>query len=299
MFSGIFPALLTPLTADDRVDTSALCGLIDFLLDHKVDGFYVCGSTGEGILLREEERRLVAETAIQHVAGRVPVIVHVGAPATPVAERLARHAKEKNADAVASVPPFYFAFRAKEIEEHYRRIARAAQLPVYVYNIPAATNVDMGADLMRTLFEEGLIQGLKYTAYDQLRFRQIVEACNGELNVFSGPDQMLLPFLAMGAHGGIGTTYNVMPGLYVELFEAWRAGNIERAQQLQFQADRIILVLHHFGTLSAAKAAMRLLGVDVGGPRAPLLPLTDEEQEQLEQELRQAGFFSSVPGIGA
>ena len=263
-----------------------------------MNGLYVCGSTGEGMLLTEEERRLVAETVIKHVAGRVPIIVHVGAAATPVAARLARHAREVKADAVASVPPFYFAVRQKEIEEHYRRIARAAQIPVYVYNIPAATNVDLGAGLMQTLFDAGLIQGLKFTSYDQLNFRQIVDACGGKLNVFSGPDQMLLPFLAMGVHGGIGTTYNLMPELYVELFEAWHAGNIERAQQLQFQADRVIPVLHRFGTLSATKAAMRLLGVECGIPRAPLLPLTDAEFELLEQELRQVGFFSAVPGIG-
>jgi N-acetylneuraminate lyase len=296
MYSGVFPALLTPLTADDEIDTDALGNLIDFLLGQQVDGLYICGSTGEGILLTEAERRLVAETTVRHVAGRVPIIVHVGAPGTPTAERLARHAREVGADAVASVPPFYFAVGREGIEEHYRRIARAAELPVYIYNIPAATNVDVGADVVRTLFDEGVIHGLKFTSLDQLSFREILEACGGRLNAFSGPDQMLLPFLVMGAHGGIGTTYNFMPNLYVELFQAWRAGDIKRAQELQFQADRIMLIMkrYRYGIIPAAKVAMRLLGVECGGPRAPLLPFTPADQEKLKAELEEAGFFSMM-----
>jgi N-acetylneuraminate lyase len=135
-------------------------------------------------------------------------------------------------------------------------------------------------------------QGLKYTSHNQLRFREIIEVCGPRLNVFSGPDEMLLPYLVMGAQGGIGTTYNFMPSLYVGLYAAWQAGDIERARQLQFQADRIILLILRYGVVSATKVAMRLLGVECGGPRAPLLPLTEEQQERLGQELREAGFFS-------
>jgi N-acetylneuraminate lyase len=298
MYTGIFPALLTPLTADDQIDTEALGVLIEFLLGQRVDGLYICGSSGEGILLTEAERSLVAEVTIRYVGGRVPVIVHVGAPGTPTAARLARHAREVGADAVASVPPFYFAVGREGIEEHYRRISRAAELPVYIYNIPAATNVHVSADLVRTLLDEDVIHGLKFTSPDQLSFREILDACGGRLNAFSGPDQMLLPFLVMGAHGGIGTTYNFMPSLYVDLYQAWRAGDIQRAQELQFMADRIILIMkrYPYGIISAAKAAMRLLGVECGGPRAPLLPLTPADQEKLEAELDEVGFFSMMPG---
>lgn len=292
MFSGIFVPSLTPLTPEDQVDTKALCGLIEFSLSHKVDGLYLCGSTGEGVLLSEEERRLVVETAVKHVRGRVPIIVHVGAASTPVAERLSRHAREAGADAVSAVPPFYFSVGRKGIEEHYRRISRAAELPLYLYNIPGATHVDLGADLIKALLDEGVAQGLKYTSHNQLRFREIIEVCGPRLNVFSGPDEMLLPFLVMGAQGGIGTTYNFMPSLYVGLYAAWQAGDIERARQLQFQADRIILLILRYGVVSATKVAMRLLGVECGGPRAPLVPLTEEQQERLSQELREADFFS-------
>jgi N-acetylneuraminate lyase len=255
-----------------------------------MDGLYLCGSTGEGLLMTEVERCLVAETVIEQVRGRVPVIVHVGAPATSVSERLARHAGQAGADAVASVPPFYYAVGRIEIETHYRRIALAGGIPLYLYNIPTATQVSLEACLICDLVREGVAHGLKYTSYDQLNFREILESCGQAINVFAGPDEMLLPFLLMGAHGGIGTTYNLIPELFVDLYAAWTAGDLQTAQQAQYQIDRAILVLRKFGVVPAVKAAMRLRGIDCGNPRAPLLPLTADQVEQLACELEQANL---------
>jgi N-acetylneuraminate lyase len=291
LFSGVIPALLTPFTHQDRVDTTALCELTEYLLNSGMDGVYLCGSTGEGLLMIEEERCLVAETVIDQVRGRVPVIVHVGAPATSVSERLARHAAQAGADAVASVPPFYYAVGRVEIETHYRRIARAAGIPLYLYSIPSATQVNLEACLVCDLVREGVARGLKYTSYDQLNFREIIESCGEAINVFAGPDEMLLPFLLMGAHGGIGTTYNLLPDLFVDLYAAWAAGDLQRAQQAQYQIDRAILVIRKFGVVPAVKAAMRLRGIDCGHPRAPLLPLSAEQVEQLACELMGVGLY--------
>jgi N-acetylneuraminate lyase len=295
LFSGIIPALCTTFTPQDGVNTTALCELIEFLLGCHVDGFYIGGNTGEGLLMTEAERRLVAETVTRQVAGRVPVIVHVGALATSVSERLARHAREVNADAIASIPPFYFAVGRRGIEAHYRRIAAAAGLPLYLYNIPSATQVDLGAQFVCELYQEGVVQGLKYTSYDQLGFREIIERSDSGLNLLAGPDEMLLPFLVMGAHGGIGTTYNIAPELFVDLYAAWQAGDLKRMQQCQFQIDRVILAVRDFGVVPAVKVALRMRGLDPGGPRMPLMPLTEEQEVQLEAALRAINFFSLPP----
>jgi N-acetylneuraminate lyase len=289
LFSGVFPALLTPLTDQDQVDTAALCELTEFLLGHGVDGFYLCGSTGEGLLLTEQERCLVTETVVDQVRGRAQVVAHVGALATATSERLARHACEAGAAAVASIPPFYYAVGRAGIESHYRRIAQAAGLPLYLYNIPSATQVSLDVHLIRELLQDGVVCGLKYTSYDQLGFREIVELCGNDLNLLAGPDEMLLPFLLMGAHGGIGTTYNLVPELLVELYAAWAEGDVEKAQQAQYQIDRIILAVRSYGVIPAIKAAMRLRGIDCGPPRAPLVPLTAEQMEQLEADLAALG----------
>jgi N-acetylneuraminate lyase len=290
LFSGVIPALLTPFSNQDLVDTAALCELTEYLLGCGMNGLYLCGSTGEGLLMTEEERCLVVDTVLEQVRGRAPVIVHVGAPATTVSERLACHAAQAGADAVASVPPFYYAVGRTEIEAHYRRIAQAAGLPLYLYNIPSATQVSLEATLICDLAREGVARGLKYTSYDQLTFREILESCGEAINVFAGPDEMLLPFLLMGAHGGIGTTYNLMPELFVELYAAWATGDLQRAQQAQYQIDRVILVIRKFGVVPAVKAAMRLRGIDCGHPRAPLLPLAAEQVERLAYELEQVNL---------
>lgn len=292
MFTGVIPALLTPLSDQDAVDTGTLRDLVEFLLSRDVDGFYVCGSTGEGLLMTEEERCQVVDAVISQVRGRVPVIVHVGAPATSVSQRLARHAREAGADAVASIPPIYYAVGRVEIETHYQRIAKACGLPLYLYNIPNATQVSLEGRLICDLVQHGVACGLKYTSYDLLNFREVIEFCGNTINVLAGPDEMLLPFLVMGAHGGIGTTYNLVPELFVDLYAAWAGGDLQKAQQLQYQIDRIILVIRKFGVIPAVKAALRLRGLDCGRPRAPLLPVSPEEMEQLAHELEQEGVVA-------
>jgi N-acetylneuraminate lyase len=277
------------------VDTVVLCELIDFLLDHDVDGFYVCGNTGEGMLLTEAERRLIAETTIKQVRDRVPVVVHVGTLATATAVRLARHARQAGAYGIASVPPFYVPVTPAGIEEHYRKLAAVAAIPLYLYYIPGATHVTVSPALIAGMLKEELIAGIKFTSYDQLGFREIIELCGPELNVLSGPDEMLLPFLVMGAHGGIGTTYNCMPRLYVELNAAWLSGDMKRARELQYQANRVIVTLRDYGVITALKSTMRLIGIDPGNPRAPLLPLTPQQDAELEEGLKAVGFFDSAP----
>jgi N-acetylneuraminate lyase len=296
LFSGVLPALLTPFSADDHVDVAALEKLIKYVLDGGVNGLYITGSTGEGFSMTEEERQLVAEVTVKTVAHQVPVIVQVGAIATNVCQRLAAHAEKIGADAVSSVPPFYYPVGPQGVEEHYRLIAQASKLPLYIYNIPGATGVTIGADLVRRLVNDGVVQGLKFTDTNQLGFRDIIEACKGKLNIFSGPDEMLLSFLTMGGHGGIGSTYNPMPRLYASLWANWKAGNLKRAQELQFFIDRYVLVLLRYGVMAGVKATMGFLGVPVGQPRRPFVPITEEQRANLRKDLEEINFFEWIKG---
>jgi len=294
LFTGVFPALLTPFTVDDCIDTAAAERLIRYVLDGGVHGLYICGSSGEGISLTEEERRLMAEVVVKTVAGQVPVIVHVGATATGVCQRLAAHAEKIGASGVSSIPPFYYAVGAQGVEEHFRLVASASNLPFYIYNLPGATGVNVGVDLIRRLFDDGVIAGLKFTATDCFAFRQIIEACNGKLNIFSGPDEMILPFLTMGSHGGIGTTYNPMPRVYARLYAAWVAGDLKKAQELQYFIDRYVSVLLRYGVMPGVKATMGFLGVPVGQCRRPFVPLTSDQVKNLRQDLDAMNFFDVV-----
>ncbi len=296
MFTGVIPALLTPFTSDDHVDVHALEKLIKFEMDGGVNGLYVTGSTGEGISMTEAERELVAEVAVKTVGGKIPIIVHVGATATGACMRLARHAEKIGAAAVASVPPFYYSVGPKGVEDHYRAIGKASKLPLYIYNIPGATGVNVGVDLISRLFKDGVITGIKFTATDMLAFRDIIDTCEGKLNVISGPDELFLPFLVMGGQAGIGSTYNPMPRVYVNLYNAFKAGDLKRAQELQYFIDRYILVLFRYGVLAGVKATMGWLGVEVGEPRLPILPLTAEQKVGLRKDLDAMNYFELAKG---
>lgn len=203
MIQGIIPALLTPLNEDGTdVNYTTLHRLVEFHIQRGVRGFFVCGGSGEGLLLTPDERQAVLETVITAVNGRVSVIAHVGALDTATAQRLAAHAAGLKVDAVAAVPPFYFRVDEAALYDHYRLIAdAAASTPVYLYNIPSATGVEITAAMMAKLITIPAVRGIKYTSSNFYDMRNIIELAPNELTVLSGSDEVCIAGLAMGAHG--------------------------------------------------------------------------------------------------
>jgi N-acetylneuraminate lyase len=290
--TGILPALLTPFDEDGHVNTAVAREMVEFQLAAGVSGFYVCGSTGEGLLLSEAERRLVAETIIDQVRGRVPVVVHVGAMATESACALAAHAEQAGVDAISSIPPIYFNVGTEGVKRFYAQVAAASGLPFYVYNIPGATGINVGVDMMKDLSAAlPTMRGMKFTAYNFFEMRKIIELDGGRLNVVSGPDELMIAAQAMGADGAIGSTYNVLPRLFVEAYEAFNAGDVVTARELQAKANRVINIFLQFPSFSALKEMMRLVGFDCGSARLPNLALSDEQKAQLREMLEEVGFF--------
>jgi N-acetylneuraminate lyase len=236
----------------------------------------------------------MAETAIAHVNRRVPVIVHVGAVATADAVALAAHAQQAGADAVAAIPPFYYNVGFQAIKEHYQQIAAASTLPLYLYYIPGSTGVIVNADQMWELCQIPNVRGFKYTSFDMYLLEQILARAGGTLNVFSGPDQLFAPMLTVGVDGAIGSTYNVLAQHYVKLYDAFCAGDVDRARRLQSQANRVIEVWTTHGGMPALKEMMRMIGFDCGYCRRPFRRLSDTEIVTLRAALEQAGFFDLV-----
>ena len=182
--TGILPALLTPFDQEGNVNTGVVRDMVEFQLNAGASGFYVCGSTGEGLLLSEDERQSVAETVIDQVRGRVPVVIHVGAITTQSACALAAHAQEARADAISSIPPIYYSVGAAGVQQYYSRIAASCRLPFYVYNIPGATGINVGVTMLRDLLATiPTLSGIKYTSYDFFEMRKIIELDGGRLNV--------------------------------------------------------------------------------------------------------------------
>jgi N-acetylneuraminate lyase len=287
MYTGVWPAMLTPFDRHGEVDLPATDRLVEYLLGEGAQGFYVCGSTGEGLLMNVQERAAVAERVVRRVRGRVPVMVHVGAIPTRDAVALARHAREVGADAVAAIPPTFFGYSFNAIKTHYRLIAEAADIPTFAYNIPHASGVNLTPAMFAEMGREiPNLVGMKFTSHNFFEMRQIMEIPG--MTVLSGPDEMFLPALSMGIEAAIGSTYNIMTAHFVALYNAFKAGRLAEAQELQLVANRVIKVfLAYPGSL---KVMMRWQGVPVGEPRRPLEPLPAEREDALRADLMAIGY---------
>jgi N-acetylneuraminate lyase len=288
---GILPALISPMNEDGTaLNLASARQLVDHLLDRGVDGFFVCGGTGEGLLMNLEERRSLLEAVVDQNRGRGSVVAHIGAIATQDAQTLARHAASLGVDAVAAVPPVYFRVDRKAILDHYRLIAEAADgTPTHVYNIPSATGVEINADLMADLITIPGIGGIKYSAYNLFDMQRIINL-RSDLTVLSGFDEVCVGGLALGAHGAIGSTYNVMPSTFSALFRATQSENWEQARALQERANKVIEALLSVPIFAAIKLLLTQQGIDCGAPRRPQRPLTTAEAEILMKGIAAAGL---------
>lgn len=296
-FRGIYPAVFTPFDSTGAVSESMLRTIIGVFIQCGVDGLYLCGGTGEGLLLTTDERKRVTEIAVDEARGRVTVMVHVGSVASRQAAELARHAKQAGADAVASVPPFYYGVSIDGVMRHYSEIAGACDLPLILYNIPSAVGMTVTPAIMEKLMEIPTVLGIKFSSYDLFSLWQMLRLDGGRLSVFSGNDEVLLSALAAGAHGSIGLTLNLLPRLYVELYKLAMQGNFEGAKPLQDFANQFVRVLVRYPVIPAAKEAMRFIGFDCGQCRGPLETLTDAQSARLREDLKQIGFFERDLGL--
>jgi len=288
--SGVIPAMFTAFDDDGEVSPERLRRVIAAILEQGVQGLFVCGSTGEGILMSPEERERVAEITVAEVAHQVPVMVHVGAAATRDSLRLARHAARIGADAVSSIPPFYYNPGMEGILDHYRIVGQVTHLPLYIYYIPHLTGSVLDPSRLEELLAIPNLAGLQFTDTNLFLMRNLIDLSGGRLRILSGPDEMHLPCLTMGAVGAIGTSYNYMARPFLRLRAAYQRGDLETAQELQYRSNAIIRALLQYGGLPAAKEIMRRIGADPGPARRPFRPLTEEQRRGLHAALDAAGF---------
>jgi len=294
-FHGAWPALITPADAEGELSLSALNDLVEYLLSKKVSGLYLCGSTGEGVLLSVEERRTMAEKVMAQVGDQVPIIVHVGSMSTRDSVALARHAQAVGASGVSSVLPL-INHSIEATYAHYEAIAGAVpDLPFLPYLFGGQVDA---VTLMQGLLDRiPNVAGAKYTGPNMHEMSHVIELAHhrGERSmgwtIFSGMDEQCIFGRMMGAPGNIGSTLNVMPGIYRQMGECYQAGDLAQAVALQKRANRVTTVLIAHGFSGAMREAIKMLGIDCGAPRLPHLPLSPEKRELLHAELAQADFM--------
>ncbi|QHM73810.1 dihydrodipicolinate synthase family protein [Mixta intestinalis] len=280
-FRGIISAIITPMQADESVNYTALETLAHAQLARGVEGFYCCGSSGEGPLLRFDERRQVLATLVNAVAGKVPVISHVGTPRTLDAVALAKSAEQDGASAVSLVPPYYYKYSREEIIAYYRRVLDAISIPVILYNIPQFTGVELDSLSAEALLGDEQVLGVKHTSHNLYSLERMIARYPDKV-FFNGFDEIFLSSLAAGATATVGTTVNLQPELFLALRSAFQQGDISRAQRLQQQINEVVEALVARGVFQSAKYLAGKGMVDTGPIREPFVALTATQRAELD-----------------
>ena len=288
-FEGIFPAIITPMAADGSLNETAFRKVMEFNIQAGVQGFWVAGGTGESVLLEDEENRRIAEIAADQSQGRIANIMHVGAATTTRAARLAEHAAKVGVEAICCVPPFFYRQSDEAIVEHYRVVAGAADLPLFVYNLPQSTGVEITPALMQRI-QEGVPQlaGLKHSAPYLPYVRDFAKM---GLACFVGNCRLMLPALTIGAVGCVDGPPNLAPERWVALWKAYKSGDLAAAEAAQEHASQVADLVQPFRFHAIAKAILSArLGIDCGDPRPPGQALTGEERAALLRRAAEIGL---------
>lgn len=290
MLSGILPAVVTPLDENEEFAPRSFELLLERVYSAGVHGVYVSGQTGEGMLQPIAAREQVIEAAVKNAPPGKIVIAHVGAYRTADAIRLVKHASRLGAAAVSSLPPIG-AYSFEEAKAFYEVLAAASDVPLLIYHYPELAKSIANLDAQRKLLTIPNVVGLKFTDFDLYSLSKLKQ---GGACVFNGHDEVLAAGLLMGADGGIGSFYNLVPELFVQLYNQARGGDWSAARATQDRINELIEITLHFPMLPAVKTMLTWSGIPCGpcfGPRRALAP---EERKRLAEMLHASSFSDAA-----
>lgn len=283
---GILAYPVTPFTADDEVDTAKLAALVERLVAGGANGIVPLGSAGESPYLSEAEFDTVVDTTIGVVNGRVPVLIGASDLTTANTVRRARYAERAGADAVMVLPISYWKLSEREIARHYATVGAAIGLPIMVYNNPATSGIDMPPELLVRLFETiDNVTMVKESTGDLSRMLRIAELSGRQLPFYNGNNPLVLKAFNAGAKGWCTAAPNLRPQPCVDLYEAIRAGDQDRAAAIYDELRPLLEFIVAGGLPTTVKGGLDLMGRGVGAPRPPLLPLDEAGRTELRHLL--------------
>ena len=292
MFHGSFSALVTPMHEDGRIDDEAFMRFIDWQIAEGTNGIVPVGTTGESPTLSHDEHKHVVEMAVKAARGRVPVMAGAGSNSTAEAIGLARHAETAGADAVLVVTPYYNKPTQEGLYRHYKAIAEAMALPVFIYNIPGRSVIDMSVETMARLAEIKNIKGVKDATANLTRPLHTTRACGTDFIQLSGEDHTVLAYLASGGHGCISVTANVAPRLCAQMHAAWAKGDVKTAMEIQQRLVPLHDSMFCESNPSPVKYAASLLGFGVNHVRLPLVPVSTVSAQKVQAAMREVGLLN-------
>ncbi|SFD89137.1 4-hydroxy-tetrahydrodipicolinate synthase [Nitrosomonas sp. Nm166] len=293
MYKGSLVAIVTPMHEDGGLDLERFRSLLDFHIAQGTDGVVVVGTTGESPTVDFDEHHLLMRTAVDHVAGRIPVIAGTGANSTREAIDLSIYAKNAGVDACLSVAPYYNKPTQEGLYQHFKAIAEAVEIPHILYNVPGRTGVDIHNDTALRLAEIPNIAGIKDATGDIGRGSDLLLRAPSDFSVYSGDDVSALAFLLLGGRGVISVTANVAPKMMHEMCIAAFAGDLDTARTLNNKLLHLHVNLFVEANPIPVKWAIAQMGLIDSGIRLPLTPLSDK----YHQLIREAMQFANIDNL--
>ena len=289
---GIMPALVTPFADDGKtIDENRLRTLVNHCLELGVHGVVPCGTTGEFVNLTVEEKKRVIRIVVDEVNGRVSVVAGTGASGTQEAVEMTKYAKDVGATAALIVTPYYLKPADRGIYEHYQTIASEVDLPIILYNIPQCTGLELPWQMVEDLAQIPNVVGVKDSS-GQLKFiLAVLEKVRDKLNVLCGHDEVVVAALAAGCSGAILASANVIPDVWIQIYNHIKKGELQQARELQYKVQKIARIIVGSGPVGT-KEALNMMKVKVGPVRKPLSfggELTYEAKEELRLDLEKIG----------
>ncbi len=284
MIEGVLPALITPFTKENKIDTEGLQENIQFLIDNGVSGIVPCGTTGESATLSMKEHEKVIEIAVE--CSSVPVVAGTGSNNTTEALELTGFAKDAGADAALLITPYYNKPNDRGMLAHFKKVANEIDLPIILYNVPSRTGINLKPEIVGELAKENNIIGIKEASGNLDQVTRILELTRDEdFKVYSGDDGLTLPIMAIGGAGVISVVANVAPKLLVSLVKAFNEGDLDTARELHLQLAPLIRAIFLETNPIPIKKAVELIGLPAGNLRLPLAPLSEENEKKLRAAL--------------
>lgn len=295
-FSGIYPAIVSPVGDDGKVLEVPLRKMVAHLAHTPIQGVYVGGGTGEGVLLPVSVRKRILEIVIDELSNmqqsrdrKLQVIAHIGAAEAQNTEDLAFHAATIGSDAISAIPPMYYQYGRQRICSYYRWISELADVPLIVY-AAAQSSIQFSSDMVQELASYPLIKGLKFTGYNFFELLEISQIIPSDFSLLNGGDEVLLFGLLAGAHGGIGATYSVMPNRFCSLYQSYLSGDFEAAREQQIVINKVIRTLISHQVIDGVKCMLTHLGFPVGHSVFPNESLGDDQERKLLKDLEAIGW---------
>ena len=291
IFTGCATALVTPFNDDCSVNYPRLRTLIEEQIAGGVDALVICGTTGESATLDNDEHLKVLEEAVTTANGRVPIIAGTGSNDTMYAAQLSQHAESLGVDGLLMVTPYYNKTSQNGLINHYFYVADRVKTPIILYNVPSRTGTAIKPETYKELAKHENIVAVKEANGDISSIAKTMSLCQGDLDLYSGNDDEIVPIMSLGGIGVISVLSNILPRETHNICEEFFKGNIDKARDMQLKYVSLINALFSDVNPIPVKEAMNMMGLGMGPLRMPLAPMTDSARAALREELKKHGLL--------